>query len=83
MRNKMPKGKTPSLIGFSNGKPERVDVKKKSSCTRCHKPIPAGAECFNIPQKAAGFTVPKRYCKDCFGSVIDQTSKDLEALRNI
>lgn len=79
----MPKGKTPSLIGFANGRPSRITVKKKSSCVRCSDAILAGADCFNVPQKSAGFTREKRFCKTCYDLVLSQTSKDLESLKAI
>jgi len=80
---KMPKGRTPSLIGFSNGRPSRVEVQRKSECSRCGCEILAGAECYNIPKKSAGFTRECRYCKDCYGKVLEQTTKELEALKGL
>jgi hypothetical protein len=83
MMNNKPKGKTPSLIGFANGAPCRVTVLKKSSCVRCKAAIVVGDDCFNIPQKKSGFTRERRYCKDCFSAVLQQTSSDLEGLQAI
>lgn len=79
----MPKGKTPSLIGFSNGRPKRVEVLRKSSCTRCNCEILVGADCFDIPKKITGFTRECRYCKDCFKKILQQTNKELDEIKNL
>lgn len=79
----MPKGKTPSLIGFSNGRPNRVAVLRKSQCVRCNCVITAGNDCFNIPKKQAGFTKECRYCRDCYEKVLEQTHADFENLKSL
>ncbi len=79
----MPKGKTPSLIGFSNGRPSRVAVQRKSQCVRCSCDIHAGTDCFNIPKKQAGFTRECRYCKSCYEKVLEQTQADFESLKSL
>jgi hypothetical protein len=81
MTGKIPKGKTPSLIGSSNGRPKRIDVARKSVCSRCKDDISIGAECFNIPKSGNGFVTEKRFCKSCYDKVIEQTQKDLEELK--
>ena len=78
MTNKILRGKTPSLIGSSNGRPCRVDVKQKSKCKRCGCDIGAGQDCFGIPKAGSGFTNIHRYCKQCYMNIIEQTRKDLE-----
>lgn len=83
MMNNKPKGKTPSLIGFANGTPCRVDVLKKSNCVRCKTAILAGSDCFNIPQKVSGFRRDRRYCIACYSAVLKQTSSDLDALKEL
>lgn len=83
MKNNKPKGKTPSLIGFANGSPCRVEVLKKSICVRCKAEIVVGDDCFNIPQKKSGFTRERRYCKNCYSAVLQQTETDLEVFRAI
>jgi hypothetical protein len=77
----MPKGRTPSLISASNGRPKRVDVQRKSTCCRCDCGIEAGAHCFNIPKAGQGFSKEKRYCLVCYKNVIEQTEKDLVELK--
>jgi hypothetical protein len=83
MINKKPKGKTPSLIGLSNGRPKRVIVERKCVCFRCESDIENGQECYGIPKIQGGFTVLKRYCKACFENILQQTYKDLEEIKNI
>lgn len=78
----MPKGKTPSLIGSSNGRPRKVAVERKSECNRCGCQILAGQECFGIP-KAGSFMSLKRYCRNCFDSILEQTRKDLEDVEKL
>jgi len=83
MKNQTPKGKTPSLIGSSNGRPQRVIVKRKSDCSRCHGDILPGQDCFGIPKVGSGFNTLKRYCNECFKNVLGQTQKDLDEINNL
>lgn len=77
-----PKGKTPSLI--SGKKPKKVKVKKRINCVRCKCAIEAGADCFGIPNIRVRFLSPiKKYCKQCFDNIIDQTQRDLDEARNL
>jgi hypothetical protein len=81
MKNKTPKGKTPSLIGSTNGRPKRVTVERKSECNRCKDDIHPGNDCFGIPRLGSGFSNLKRYCKECYSRVLEQTEKDLADLK--
>ena len=82
MKNqKKPKGKTPSLIGSTNGKPVPVDVSRKSECRRCHSEIQKGEKCIGIPDLNTGFNTVRRYCKVCYENIIIQTQKDLDELK--
>jgi hypothetical protein len=83
MKNNKPRGKTPSLIGASNGRPKRINVQRKSHCHRCGHDIQVGQDCFGVPKVVSGFTSIKRYCRICFQSIIDQTHKDLEEIKNL
>ncbi len=83
MKKNKPKGKTPSLIGLSNGRPVRAIAKKKSHCQRCGCDIICGQDCFEIPKFEAGFSTPKRYCRECFQNILDQTYRDLEDIKNL
>lgn len=78
-----PKGKSPSLIGGSNGKPELVEVKRASACKRCKENIRAGDFCAAIPKLGTGYKNAKRYCRACFDAILDQTQKDLDSLREL
>ena len=78
-----PKGKTPSLIGSSNGRPRRADVKRKSKCARCKCEICVGDDCFEIPKVNSGFPSSKRYCVACYQDIIVQTEKDIEEIKNL
>ena len=83
MQNNKPKGKTPSLIGSTNGRPRRVQVERKSVCNRCGCDIQAGQDCFGIPKIGSGFNSVKRYCKDCFNNILNQTLKDLDEIKKL
>lgn len=80
---KVVRGKTPSLIGASNGRPRIITVKKRSKCVRCGSGISAGAECVGIPKLGGGFTRLKRYCKTCYLNILEQTRTDLDKLENL
>lgn len=82
MKN-MPKGKTPSLIGASNGRPKRVPVLRQSKCSRCGGPIAMGDDCFGIPKSGVGFRNERRYCQLCFNNILEQTQKDLDELKTL
>ena len=83
MKNKIPKGKTPSLIGSSNGRPKRVQVERKSQCYRCSSDIEASQDCFGIPKIGSGFSSIKRYCKTCYHMILEQTQNDLEEIKKL
>jgi hypothetical protein len=82
MKNPNPKGKTPSLISGSSGKPKRVMVQKKSNCHRCDDDIEVGQDCFGIP-KTGSFSSLKRYCKECFEKILAKTAEDLDLLKKL
>lgn len=79
----MPKGKTPSLIGSTLGRPKRADVKGSSRCARCGATMAAGAAGYEIPKLGGAFNRPRRYCEGCYARILDQTEKDLQTLRQI
>lgn len=74
------RGRVPSLIAGSNGKPGVVTVQRQRKCTRCDEKIPKGNQCFEIPKVGGGFSNKKPYCNKCFKSVLDQTAIDLKVL---
>ncbi|MBT4384533.1 hypothetical protein HOD30_02170 [Candidatus Peregrinibacteria bacterium] len=75
MKNK--RGKTPSLITASSGRPEKSQAKKLRNCTRCKEAIVKGTDCFLIPKKSGGFTSKKSFCNECFREILEQSKKDL------
>jgi hypothetical protein len=80
MKSSKPKGKTPSLIGGSQGAPRKRLVERLSHCKRCSGAILRGAECFEIPHLGGSFSNPKPYCDGCFQSILHKTKADLDAL---
>lgn len=79
----MPKGKTPSLIGSSLGKPAKATSGKKCECSRCHADIVKGEECYDVPQPLKPFSVKRRFCRGCFVNVLEQTKRDLAEIGNL
>lgn len=77
----MPRGKTPSLIGASNGRPKKVIVQRKSKCNRCGGDIHIGDDCYNIPKTGNSFSKETRYCIECYKNILVQTEQDLAALK--
>ncbi len=73
----------PSLIGSSNGKPKRVDVLGPSHCSRCKIPLSKGQICIEIPKLGNSFSNPKRYCDECYQSILQKTEQDLEELKKL
>jgi hypothetical protein len=80
MKNGKPKGKMPSLIGGTLGRPQKRLVRKKSYCKRCKIPILKGSQCCEIPQLGGGFSSCRPYCDKCFRLILEQTKKDLDTL---
>ncbi len=75
-----PKGKTPSLIGSSLGRPQVATAGKRCPCSRCHSDILKGERCFDVPQPPKPFSQTRRFCESCFAGVLGQTKRDLSAL---
>ncbi len=72
------RGKTPSLLTGSSGKPARVTAKRRRECCRCAFLISNGEICFEVPRKSGGFSSKKTYCPSCFKEILGQTRKDLD-----
>jgi len=81
MSKRTPKGKTPSLIGGSNGRPSKVEIQRGCKCYRCKDSLNKGSNCIKIPQLGSSFTNKRRVCSDCFEKILEQTQADLEKLR--
>ncbi len=74
------KGKTPTLICGSNGRPSKIVAKRKSNCAKCGDDITKNQECYEIPRVGRGFQSPRRYCISCFRKILGETKRDLDAL---
>lgn len=81
MSRRKPKGKTPSLIGGTNGRPKLAIAKRKCECSRCHDELSMGTECIDIPKLGGAYSSARRVCKACFDEILEQTSADLEELK--
>ncbi len=77
---KTPRGKTPSLLSGSNGRPNQVDALRARKCSRCSASITKGDVCYEIPKTNAAFASNKTVCIACFKLILDQTRKELEAI---
>ena len=77
-----PKGKTPSLMSMSTGKPKRHSCGKATPCNRCKEQIPKGESCFVIPKLRNGFTEKPIHCDNCVALIIEQTKSDLKIIEN-
>lgn len=76
----MPRGKTPSLIGGSLGRPKHAVAKKLCRCSRCKEEIRQHQRCYDVPQIGKSFSSTRRFCVDCFALVLAQTRQDLQEL---
>jgi len=79
----MPKGKVPSLIGGSLGKPVSVDAGRKCKCSRGQTDIVKSEKCYDVPQPKKAFSSKRRFCANCFKQVIEQSQKDLNNLQTL
>lgn len=72
-----PKGRTPTLLSMSTGKPSKHTCKKSSKCARCKEVILNGAICFQIPKQKSGFTSKPLFCISCTKNILEQTKADI------
>ena len=75
------RGKIPSLLTGSSGKPNKISAKRKRNCKRCNVKISMGEVCYEVPVPGGGFSCNKTYCKICFWEILEQTQKDLDNLK--
>ena len=75
-----PKGKTPTLLALSTGKPVVETAGRKSKCNRCKGDILSGEKFFRIPKKESGFTKNKKICLKCFRKILEKTKEDISIL---
>jgi hypothetical protein len=83
MKNSNPKGPVPSLIGGTNGRPKRAEVKRLSSCYRCHADLIMGTTCVEIPKLGQAYSTVRRVCDACFQLILRKTEGDLAEIRNL
>ena len=76
----MAKGKTPSLINSSLGRPSKKICGRVTPCSRCREGIAKGEDCYDVPQPKKPHSSTRRFCAECFGGVLKQTKRDLEDL---
>ena len=76
----MTKGKTPSLIGSSLGRPCKQTCRRETPCSRCRASIAMGDDCYDVPQPSKPHSSKRRFCTECFDGVLEQTRRDLEQL---
>ena len=81
--SKVPRGKTPSLIGSSLGRPTPATAGKLCQCSRCGSDITKGEKCFDVQQPQKSFNATRRFCPECFQHVLEQTGRDLDALKAV
>ena len=77
----MPKGKTPSLVGASLGRPKKVTCGRRTPCSRCREEILKGATCYDVPQVKKPHAATRRFCEECFGDILEQSRRDLDSFR--
>ena len=76
----MPKGKAPSMIGSTLGRPVKKICGRRTPCSRCRVDILKGDQCYDVPQLRKPHSATRRFCATCFGGVLTQTRHDLEKL---
>ena len=76
----MPKGRTPSLIGSTLGRPAKKTCGRKTPCSRCRANIKKGDVCYDVPQLRKPHSTTRRFCATCFDGVLTQTRRDLQRL---
>lgn len=76
----MPKGKTPSLIGSSLGRPRAASAGKACACSRCKGGIARADKCYDVPQPSKPFASTRRFCDGCFKDVLAETKRDIAEL---
>ena len=77
----MVRGKTPSLIGSSLGRPSKKTCGRLTPCSRCGEDIAKYEDCYDVPQPKKPHSSTRRFCAACFDGVLEQTNLDLENLK--
>lgn len=79
----MPKGKTPSLIGSSLGRPAKVKCGRAGPCSRCEGEISKGDDCYDVPQPLKPHSATRRFCGMCMQKVLEQSKADFQELETL
>lgn len=74
------RGKTPSLVCGTAGKPRIVFAKGTRHCKRCETKLIRATKCIEIP--IPGSLGRKTYCCDCFLDMITKSREDLDLLEH-
>lgn len=77
------KGKTPSLITGSSGRPKESVAERTRACARCSSNISSGEKCFEVPKVGGAYANHKTFCTGCFNDILAQTRIDLEYFENL
>jgi len=75
------RGKIPSLLSFSTGKPYKDTTKKEAKCNRCNLVILKEKTCFKVPKRSNGFTNDKIHCLTCVQEILQQTQKEIDEVK--
>jgi hypothetical protein len=75
-----PKGKTPSLLAVSTGRPVPHTCGKATPCDRCGETVVKGESCFQIPKVKSGFISHPIFCTVCTVAIVEQTKIELLAV---
>lgn len=73
------RGRSPSLIGGSQGGVRFTEAKRRRSCKRCDGGILKGKSCAEISNP--GKQGHRTYCLDCLEEILDKTERDVLQLR--
>ncbi len=79
----MPKGKIPSLIGSSLGRPRKETCGRETPCSRCRRCIVKDEDCYDVPWPLKPHSSTRRFCAECFKDVLEQTKRDVEKLEEL
>lgn len=80
---KKPKGKTPSLLAQSTGKPIIDKCTRKTKCIRCKQDLLAGDCVIKIPKVESSYANKKSHCLECFKLILEQTKNDISDLEGL
>lgn len=71
------------MIGGTNGRPKRAEVKRLSKCYRCYGDLVMGTTCVEIPKLGQPFLTIRRVCDACFQLILRKTEDDIAEIRRL